>query len=367
MTSCPVCSESFTADKARAHLVAFHAGREGEEEWGCAECPFLGTFDQLAVHCFQRRHDSGAMSLRRPVPSDYMSSLLREIQARLGLLSSAEELNSPKLRDEVRSDLEQLANTPKSEDDTRSQSEYVIVVEDEEQPGGFPTLDSRLTDISEDELGSPSVRAIHTEPVLEEFFVSPTSPVSEDSKPLQTDCREQSEPVLTIESKKRRSRPELPAEPPKTISPIIACQDCGSQFTARNFLHRHRKFCKSVEKQWRCSLCPATFTTAPGRQKHLDNVHSGQSYGCLVCRKTFSRKDHLKTHMNSHSQERPYKCSFCFSDFQNPSSLKEHERRRHTGVKPHKCPSCRYTAASASDVRKHRKTQHALVVENLFL
>ena len=79
--------------KARAHLVAFHAGRGGEEEWGCGECSFLASFDELAEHCFKRRHDSGRMTLRRRVPIDYLPSLLREIQDKLGLLFDMERMS----------------------------------------------------------------------------------------------------------------------------------------------------------------------------------------------------------------------------------------------------------------------------------
>ena len=93
MTSCPVCCESFEPDKARAHLVAFHARREGEEEWGCGECPFLGSFDELATHCFHRRHDSGGMSLRSS-PSDDLPRLLREVQSELGYLTEGESSSS---------------------------------------------------------------------------------------------------------------------------------------------------------------------------------------------------------------------------------------------------------------------------------
>ena len=90
MGTCPVCHESFDPSTTRAHLLTFHTGRGGEDKWGCGECSFLGTFDEVAAHCLRLRHDCGAISLRKTVPSHLLVSLLREIQDKMGLGNSEE-------------------------------------------------------------------------------------------------------------------------------------------------------------------------------------------------------------------------------------------------------------------------------------
>ena len=271
------------------------------------------------------------------------------------------------LNQSARSNIRQWANSPRTEDNARSPNECVIEVEDEEQPEDLENLDSLLTDLSEGELEDDDrqgVRgAISTESVLEESFGRPTSPLSVDFEPLQADSGEPIEPELN-----GSSGPELPGDTqPAAYSPTIACPDCGSQFTDRHFLRRHGKYCRSAGNQWRCSLCPSTFSTASNRAKHLTRVHGKQGVSCSVCLKSFSGKDKLKRHQLLHSGERPFKCESCQATFKSSTVRKEHVMRRHTREKPHQCPGCTYAAVTKSALSKHiKQRQSVLSCDHMF-
>ena len=50
--ACPSCGEDFQPSQAFEHLLSFHVGRRGAEEWGCGECVF-GDFNETVQHCFR--------------------------------------------------------------------------------------------------------------------------------------------------------------------------------------------------------------------------------------------------------------------------------------------------------------------------
>ena len=94
--SCPLCSRPLRQASLQAHLVAIHAGQRGEESWLC-DCGFrASSFDAIADHCRQLRHNGATIRLDTAfVP--VLANLLAEIQNKDGDTEQDSKLQSDSL------------------------------------------------------------------------------------------------------------------------------------------------------------------------------------------------------------------------------------------------------------------------------
>ena len=76
---CSLCDQPPSQDSLRSHLVGFHAGLRGQEAWLC-DCGFgAPSFDAIADHCRQLRHNGATIRLDTAfVP--VLAGLLADIQ-----------------------------------------------------------------------------------------------------------------------------------------------------------------------------------------------------------------------------------------------------------------------------------------------
>ena len=329
MASCPVCSESFTPDNARAHLVAFHAG--SEEEWSCGVCAVRGSFDAVAAHCFLRRHDSGAMLRSR---NDDLPSLLRDIQAKLGLLKES-EAGQAWIKAEPQEDAEFT-------DYFARPSVAWEVTQDQEADW----------DAVFDEKAEYNVTEAEHEMSQADLFRSQVDFVAQEERTSL--AIERSRTRLAVKQKRESGLVPRPNEQSTT-----ACPDCHLDCSTAAHLARHRKRCPAAERPWSCTHCPARFTLERNRNTHQTYAHGVKRHACDSCSGVFGVKSALAQHALLHSGERPFACTQCPAAFRQKHALTEHHRRRHTKERPFKCSRCSYSASVRYDLKSHEANRHA--------
>ena len=326
MGSCPVCQESFDLSTTRAHLLTFHTGRGGEDEWGCGDCSFLGTFDEVAAHCLRLRHDCGVMSLRETVPAHFLVSLLREIQDKMGLGKSEEPAQASQ---PARNELDQSASSQEVNGlDARNELDQS---ESSQEVKGF---DSR----SELDL---SVSSNEVEDIVD-WKPAPNQSWSESPK---GDPEDRSAEHDTEETEKLKLLDEggstvlLPVDSPipqgqdqvDSAAALRGHQDLPTKGDQSNLATRQIAGEKNAEDKW--SFGPATHRPRDGQLKHLSRGRSREKQGCSVCGMVLTRQSSLKRHMLLHTEEGLKKlfCASCSKTFRTLPALTKHEKKWHTG------------------------------------
>ncbi|XP_041758521.2 uncharacterized protein LOC121586101 [Coregonus clupeaformis] len=126
------------------------------------------------------------------------------------------------------------------------------------------------------------------------------------------------------------------------------CQSCGKSFALKRYLRDHErrqhKFGTELahltykatdsERQYKCSVCPKTLTSAHDLSLHM-KVHTEQESGgdhrCDMCYKSFSRLSLLRQHQESHVGQVVYECTECDKAFAFPHLLEEHQKTHAAG------------------------------------
>ena len=88
----------------------------------------------------------------------------------------------------------------------------------------------------------------------------------------------------------------------------FVCEQCGTSFTAKSSLGRHKEV--HERKTLTCDQCQVAFKTKRSLKEHVSAVHSSKpkSYCCDRCSKTFSCKAYLRKHMKTHENEKKIEC-----------------------------------------------------------
>lgn len=119
-----------------------------------------------------------------------------------------------------------------------------------------------------------------------------------------------------------------------------------------------------VGKEYRCDVCPKTFTTQAGLKTHL-TIHNGEKkFQCQECLKKFTLAGNLKTHIaKMHSVDRPrYECDNCQKIFISQEKLEAHQQSMHsTEKKLFPCEICSKTFTLLGNMKKHMKLHNVEV------
>ncbi|CAD7080315.1 unnamed protein product [Hermetia illucens] len=147
---------------------------------------------------------------------------------------------------------------------------------------------------------------------------------------------------------------------------IHECNFCDkrTKSVAAYRLHMKTEHGMEAEKPFLCKICPLTFASKQGLNRHIDNIHDSnrknlrnrdKSFSCPTCGKKFSANFHLQVHIRIHTEEHPYKCDQCPKSFAQASGLKLH-MFAHNGEKPFACRVCGKRFKQYGYVRAHLRS-----------
>ncbi|XP_035713559.1 zinc finger protein 816-like isoform X3 [Folsomia candida] len=137
------------------------------------------------------------------------------------------------------------------------------------------------------------------------------------------------------------------------------CTLCGKEFKRRAELVQHIPT-HTKEKPHNCAICGKSFARRTGLKSH-EVTHLEKStrdmLQCHVCPQTFITRQGLQRHVQIvHENQRNYPCTFSDKRFFNSSSLNDHVQAKHTSNIEliHSCDKCEYKSHSKVYLTKHR-------------
>lgn len=144
------------------------------------------------------------------------------------------------------------------------------------------------------------------------------------------------------------------------ISPY-ECRICGSKFSSRFKLKKHKQDLHEGKHPYCCIICKTQFKTFDNllihtRKKHVNKL----PYSCKICKNKFMTKDELHKHCQTHLKKgntncgpsKKFQCENCDKKFRKNSDLVRH-LRVHTGEKPFVCKVCKIGFQQAHNLTKH--------------
>ena len=115
----------------------------------------------------------------------------------------------------------------------------------------------------------------------------------------------------------------------------IPCIKCYKGFSNRGSLHRHMKFCKNAEKQFKCSECDFSTNYKSSLQVHFQSKHlrpkdAKGEHVCPKCKRQYYHKHQMISHLRNECGVEPQQvCPFCPFRTKLKGNLKKHIARRH--------------------------------------
>ncbi|XP_055711525.1 zinc finger protein 62-like [Phlebotomus papatasi] len=136
------------------------------------------------------------------------------------------------------------------------------------------------------------------------------------------------------------------------------CTVCGVKKVTRASLQNHMIIHAKDKRIWSCELCPFKFNRRENLNQHVKRIHHGiKNHHCTLCNKSFGHPSGLKYHLMVHTGERPHACSKCNKRFIRLDRLKMH-MKLHTGEDILSCEFCSFKASCNYQIRRHVRTVH---------
>ena len=141
---------------------------------------------------------------------------------------------------------------------------------------------------------------------------------------------------------------------------LYKCRQCEMKFKRKGGMKRHVLHVHEGKK-YNCKMCPSKFGWKHKLKEHILHVHEGveaKRTSCPHCGKTL-KKGHLNRHIQNIHMGETHKCDECNSEFSSFDNLKRHIESVHDG-KRFKCEQCDYIAADKRYVQEHQDRKHPL-------
>ncbi|KAH8240572.1 hypothetical protein KR026_000182, partial [Drosophila bipectinata] len=133
------------------------------------------------------------------------------------------------------------------------------------------------------------------------------------------------------------------------------CHLCPKSFTTKIGLIRHNIF-HSDKLPFKCPHCPKSFRRKANHKEHVLSHSKERQLKCNLCPKTFMRIRYLEEHILAHKGERPHKCEVCSKDFRRLRDLKRHHVETHMQERPFQCPTCQKSFGRNTTLTLHLET-----------
>ena len=146
------------------------------------------------------------------------------------------------------------------------------------------------------------------------------------------------------------------------------CNYCEKRFNSQGSCRKHERRHGKFKRGFECDHCGRKFYDYRYYKSHM-RTHLGEKpYSCHICNRSFGIENVLKKHMLIHneqnqqpSQAQQYRCSLCPSTFSSTQELKEHTQT-HASQRLHKCHYCNLRFSSEKRRNIHEKSHEKSAV-----
>ncbi|XP_036321615.1 uncharacterized protein LOC118735770 isoform X3 [Rhagoletis pomonella] len=133
------------------------------------------------------------------------------------------------------------------------------------------------------------------------------------------------------------------------------CQRCKQVFFKKQSYTKHvsQSLCEIVEYDFKCSICPMSFTSSEELQTH-EQLHRENMYFChKYCGKSFDTIELCEVHEYMHHEYVNYICNVCSAGFASRDQLFAH-MPQHRNQPRYDCPICRLWFHTPIQLHQHR-------------
>jgi DNA-directed RNA polymerase subunit RPC12/RpoP len=113
-----------------------------------------------------------------------------------------------------------------------------------------------------------------------------------------------------------------------------------------------------------CNICGKTVDRQFDLQRHINTVHSKESYNCKLCDKTFNRRDNLKKHESNfkHYNKQSNKDSLEAVTNENKKDEPKAVKKKKSSIKKYRCKDCKKYFTRRKDFRIHLIARHKKIL-----
>ncbi len=140
---------------------------------------------------------------------------------------------------------------------------------------------------------------------------------------------------------------------------IYSCVICNYAHKSKDIVNSHVK--RHGEKNYKCDICDAPFSTSSDRANHKRLVHSTNEYRCDYpeCHFTDTRYQNLYIHKRKVHFPKSYYCELCNISFDLAHELRKHRKKEHPTAFQYSCDKCSYKTDNLLRLEKHTKQMHS--------
>ncbi|XP_062537377.1 zinc finger protein 708-like [Armigeres subalbatus] len=142
--------------------------------------------------------------------------------------------------------------------------------------------------------------------------------------------------------------------------PFKQCSLCPDRFLTSSQLqyHKYTKHCEQRSARatkLQCDICGEQQQTRCHLDSHMTKVHGAEKrYVCSDCGSRFTVRANLSRHRKTHNAVKQFACEFCARTFNQKVAMDNHRRCAHTGEMAFECETCGKGFKETSTYYRHR-------------